>query len=180
MADKKSEFQAWVAAPKRGFCPVFWVVGKTTGKTKSEAAGRTLRPSSGGAEQWSDMMRGDWGKNNEWPLKGTCEPSRGWGCQPGFACCSSGHKGSKINEISSSLEIRELTILSLLNVEWTHYCWEKRASSLSLTIEGGRRRQQKAENHSQIRDLHSAGNKALMETGMVLHHGIFACRITAF
>ena len=124
MADKKSEFQAWVAAPKRGFCPVFWVVGKTTGKTKSEAAGRTLRPSSGGAEQWSDMMRGDWGKNNEWPLKGTCEPSRGWGCQPGFACCSSGHKGSKINEISSSLEIRELTILSLLNVEWTHY-WEK-------------------------------------------------------
>ena len=178
MADKKSEFQAWVAAPKRGFCPVFWVVGKTTGKTKSEAAGRTLRPSSGGAEQWSDMMRGDWGKNNEWPLKGTCEPSRGGGCQPGFACCSSGHKGSKINEISSSLEIRELTILSLLNVEWTHYCWEKRegASSLSLTIEGGRRRQQKAENHSQIRDLHSAGNKALM----VLHNGLFACRITAF
>ena len=169
MADKKSEFQAWVAAPKRGFCPVFWWWEKRGKRTKN-------RVKNAIHAQWSDMMRGDWGKNNEWPLKGTCEPSRGWGCQPGFACCSSGHKGSKINEISSSLEIRELTILSLLNVEWTHYCWEKRASSLSLTIEGGRRRQQKAENHSQIRDLHSAGNKALM----VLHNGLFACRITAF
>ena len=178
MADKKSEFQAWVAAPKRGFCPVFWWWEKRRGKRRAKPLEE--RYGHPAAEQWSDMMRGDWGKNNEWPLKGTCEPSRGWGCQPGFACCSSGHKGSKINEISSSLEIRELTILSLLNVEWTHYCWEKRASSLSLTIEGGRRRQQKAENHSQIRDLHSAGNKALMETGMVLHHGLFACRITAF
>ena len=128
MADKKkANFKPEWQRRKGDFAPFFGWWEKRRGKRRAKPLeDRYGHPA---AEQWSDMMRGDWGKNNEWPLKGTCEPSRGWGCQPGFACCSSGHKGSKINEISSSLEIRELTILSLLNVEWTHYCREKRPAS---------------------------------------------------